>query len=129
MKSRAVVGTLLTLTLGAAARIDAQVIPDRLVGLPQMAALTAAPAGTEITVSWSLLFSPAGDPAAPGAVNQFAVAGRRSVPDGPPLERNPQVSEDRLVVVALDAAGREVGWQLVPDPSIVRAEVPGPSGE
>lgn len=122
----ALIGALAT--MGAHGTAVAQTMPDRLATVPQLASLTAAPSASEITVRWSLLSSPAGDPAAPGAVNAFEVASRRNVSELPVPERNPQFSQDRLVVVAVDVGGREVGWQMVPDPSLIRAEVPGPNG-
>jgi hypothetical protein len=117
----------LILILGCAAA--AQTMPPPLATMPQLAAVAVAPPATEITVRWNLLSSPAADPAAPGAVNEFAVTARRQVDELPVRERDPQLSEDRLVVVAIDAGGREVGWQMVPDPSLLRAETPGPSGQ
>ena len=44
-------------------------------------------------------------------------------------ERDPQWSEHELVVVALDAEGRETSWQKVRDPRVLRSEQPGPTGE
>ena len=38
-------------------------------------------------------------------------------------------SEYELVVVALDAEGRETSWQKVRDPRVLRSEQPGPTGE
>ena len=37
-------------------------------------------------------------------------------------ERDPQWSEYELVVVALDAEGRETSWQKVRDPRVLRSE-------
>ena len=58
----------------------------------------------------------------------FALLEQRVVPGGLRRERFPQLSYDRLVVVVQDAAGRELDWRLVPNPSIVRADAPGPDG-
>jgi hypothetical protein len=33
------------------------------------------------------------------------------------------------VIVSADAGGRETSWQRIQDPRIVRAELPGPTGE
>ena len=118
----------LALTLFRTDAALAQSMPPRLVTVPQLAAVAAAPSATEITVRWNLLASPAGDPAAPGAVNTFNISASRIVSELPTPERDPQLSPDRLVVVAIDSAGRDVGWQMVADPSIIRAEGPGPSG-
>lgn len=43
-------------------------------------------------------------------------------------ERRPELSADRLVVISVDSAGRELDWRLVINPRLVRAEVPGPDG-
>ena len=58
----------------------------------------------------------------------FALLDQRVVPGALRRERFPQPSYDRLVVVVQDAAGRELDWRLVPNPSILRAEAPGPDG-
>ena len=58
----------------------------------------------------------------------FALLEQRVVPGGLRRERFPQLSYDRLVVIVRDAAGRELDWRVVPNPSIVRAEAPGPDG-
>lgn len=62
-------------------------------------------------------------------VNAFEVIGRGTVRGPLVRERDPQWSEDDLVVVALDAAGRETSWQKVRDPRLLRSEQPGPTGE
>jgi hypothetical protein len=43
-------------------------------------------------------------------------------------ERDPQLSDDRLVVISTDATGRELDWRIVMDPRLVRAEVPDAQG-
>ena len=58
----------------------------------------------------------------------FALLEQRVVLGSLRRERFPQLSYDRLVVVVHDAAGRELDWRLVPNPGIVRADVPGPDG-
>jgi hypothetical protein len=45
-----------------------------------------------------------------------------------PRERDPQLSEDRLVVISTDATGRELDWRIVMDPRLVRAELPDAQG-
>ncbi|MBI3490690.1 MAG: hypothetical protein HY047_02690 [Acidobacteria bacterium] len=45
-----------------------------------------------------------------------------------PRERDPQLSADRLVVISVDATGRELDWRIVPDPRLVRAEFPDAQG-
>jgi hypothetical protein len=48
--------------------------------------------------------------------------------DAPVRERDPQIGPDEIVVVAVDAQGREVGWHHLKDPRLVRSEQPGPGG-
>ncbi len=45
-----------------------------------------------------------------------------------PAARYPRLAGDRLVAVARDSRGRQIGWLTIPDPRIVRAEFPGPDG-
>lgn len=100
---------------------------ERLTTLPQLAAL-AARSASELTVRWDTTVASPADPALTTSSGPFQVVSSRAVGDAGTLERAPQLSEDRLVVVAVDAAGREIGWQLVKDPGVVRAEGPTPSG-
>jgi len=105
---------------------------DRLIQVPQLVAGRAGDSGgTELTVRW-------GDgSAAPGTIapddgrpvaGRFELVSQRAVNGLPSLERDPQLSEDLLVVFGIGANGVEEGWQLVRDPGIIRAETPGPSG-
>ena len=55
-------------------------------------------------------------------VGNFKVEGRLR------QERFPELSHDRLVIVVEDADGRELDWRMVRNPSILRAEAPGPDG-
>lgn len=43
-------------------------------------------------------------------------------------ERNPQVTEDQLVLVQRSDDGTALDWRLVKNPRIIRAELPGPDG-
>jgi hypothetical protein len=43
-------------------------------------------------------------------------------------QRRPEISANDLVVVAHDAMERELDWRSVPDPRIVRAELPNAEG-
>lgn len=58
----------------------------------------------------------------------FALLEQRVVPGSLRRERFPQLSYDQFVVVARDAAGRELDWRLVKNPAIMRVDVPGPDG-
>lgn len=45
-----------------------------------------------------------------------------------PRQRDPQLAPDRLVVVSVDSAGREVDWRIIADPRRLRAEVADDQG-
>lgn len=100
--------------------------------MPSAAAVAGTGELTALHVRWQV-----GDGAADGLVrpadlvpvNAFEVAGRTAVRGPLVRERDPQWSEEELVVVALDAAGRETSWQKVRDPRVLRSEQPGPTGE
>jgi hypothetical protein len=49
---------------------------------------------------------------------------------GPPARRRaPQISPEQLVVVAVDPQGEVQGWELIPDPRLLRSELPDAQGE
>jgi hypothetical protein len=84
-----------------------------------------------LTIAWAVLAGTPGTLARPGTLqelHQFQVQKRVPIDDAPVRERDPQIAADDLVVVALDAQNREVAWQHVKDPRIVRSEEPGPDG-
>ena len=66
----------------------------------------------------------------PERPRMHAIAIRRTVRDSRPVsvERNPELSEQHLVVVAVDVKGREVGRRLVLDPRRLRIETADSSG-
>jgi hypothetical protein len=43
-------------------------------------------------------------------------------------QRDPQLSPDRLVIVSVDALGREVDWRMVADPRLIRGEAADAQG-
>jgi hypothetical protein len=45
-----------------------------------------------------------------------------------PRHRSPELSQDKLMVIAVGAGGNLKWWTLIDDPRLVRAEVPGPDG-
>lgn len=99
--------------------------------LPTFAALTTADRQTELTVRWVVAAAPAGALVVPRSVpevNRFEILKRSAIVDPPVRERDPQIGPDELVIVAVDAQGREVGWQRLKDPRLVRSEQPGPGG-
>ena len=99
--------------------------------LPTFAALATANRQTELTVRWVVTAAAADTLVAPGSlpeVNRFEIVRRAATVEAPVRERNPQIGPDELVVVAVDAQGRDVGWQRVKDPRTVRSEQPGRGG-
>ena len=97
-----------------------------LLFFPAIRFVSAAPVQTR-QVSVSL------EPALPGPARPFpslsrpgaqalAVLKQEVVPGPPPVQRNPELSEDQLVVIALDPRGVEIARVLVLDPRIIRAE-------
>jgi hypothetical protein len=103
-----------------------------LSGVPHVASVAVGTGATELTIRWTVTDS-AGDEPVPGRdlrpLNQFALLTRRAVTPAFVRERAPQLNAGRLVVLTVDASGREVAWQQLLDPRIVRAETPGPTGE
>jgi hypothetical protein len=87
----------------------------------------------EVRVRWdAYIGSPAPhvvpQPAQPPA-NAFTVERRSWLSGSLPRRRDRQLSADQLVVVAFDAQGKRIDTQFIPDPRVLRAESPGPSGE
>jgi len=87
-----------------------------------------APATRELRIQWTAT------PAQPGAqpaqtLNSFTLLQQSRSTAALRRERQPEVSPNHLVVVVEDAGGRELDWRLVPNPRLIRAEVPGPDGQ
>lgn len=85
----------------------------------------SASATQELTVQWTPYPGAPGAVIAPGvrpAAAEFVLLERRAVPGDLPRPRNPQLSSDQLVAIGVDADGRELDWQLVKDPRLIRAE-------
>ena len=99
--------------------------------LPTFGASAGSGRQTEWTLRWVVAQAPAGALVAPRSlpeINRFEIRARAEVVDAGVRERDPQIGADELVIVAVDAQGREVGWQHLKDPRIVRSEQPGPGG-
>jgi hypothetical protein len=64
----------------------------------------------------------------PAPDQTLTISGTRQVPEAPPRQRSKKVSEQSLVITALDAQGQEVERYVIPDPRLVRAEDFSPSG-
>jgi hypothetical protein len=95
---------------------------------------TAGGASVEMTILWNVTGAAAASDPQPADVagpprNDFQVTTRRLVSGAPARQRDPQLSEDDLVIVAVSPQGTDLGWQVVKDPSFVRAETPTASGE
>jgi hypothetical protein len=85
----------------------------------------------QLTVDWSAFAGAAGDVVSAATaipVNRFQVRDRRAVPGPLPIDRNPELSDDQLVVVGSGSGGAALSWQLIRDPRVVRSEHPGPDG-
>jgi hypothetical protein len=54
---------------------------------------------------------------------------RRSVSGQLPRQRYPQLSSDQIVVLARNEDGKIADLRIIPDPRLLRAEQPGPTGE
>jgi len=61
------------------------------------------------------------------ALQQVTVIKRRNVQGAPPQQRNPELSEQQLLVIAHNVHGEEVSRVLIPDPRIIRAETITPN--
>lgn len=82
----------------------------------------------ELRIQWS----PAPGPAAPTGQTKAAplmtVVGEKISTGTVRRERQPQLSDDQLVIVQRGSDGRALDWVMVPDPRLVRAEIPGADG-
>jgi hypothetical protein len=79
----------------------------------------------QVHLQWFTAPSALRDPVAPDDVR---ILERRRGGGPLPRERDPQLSAEHLVVISSDAAGRELDWRIVPDPRLIRAEVPDEQG-
>ena len=102
-----------------------------VVGMATASISGQSPRGVQqVRVQWTTPADGA-PPPAPGAqsVNPLRLLERRSAGGSLPRQRNPQVSADQILVQAVNASGVIVDSQLIPDPRLVRAESPRPTGE
>ena len=98
------------------------------VFLPEAAAQSIQ----EVRVRWQAYSGPPPRAVVPGteqALNVFTLVERRRVAGRVKRQRSPEFSANQIAVVAVDDQGQVVDWQLVGDPRIIRAELPGPTGE
>lgn len=59
----------------------------------------------------------------------FSVLDRQTMSGRLPRQREPELSADRVVIVARASDGQILAWQVVADPRVIRSETPGPQGE
>lgn len=121
---------LLAVTVSpAAAQTPARTAAAALSAVPTVAAVAGPGMATEVTFTWTTTAA-AGDQLIPSndfrPLNRFEPLARRRVAPAFVRERAPELSAERLVVMAVDAAGRDVAWQQMSDPRIVRAEATDP---
>jgi hypothetical protein len=85
----------------------------------------------EVRVGWNAYIAPAPQiaPSTARPADIFTLLTRRSLPGSLPRQRNPQVSAEQIIILAVTAEGTEIDGQLIPDPRILRAEQPSPEGE
>jgi hypothetical protein len=100
-----------TLDAAAFADLKAKPAPDATAGGSQ-----------DWTIRWTTkAFSDSGR-------DTFLVLDRRDLAVAAVRERDPQLSADRLVVIAVDSSGATVDWRIVADPTVLRAEHPDATG-
>jgi len=103
-----------------------------ILGLGHRDAMATAQMVQEVKIRWDAYIGAPTPQVARGTEqpsNLFTLLERRRVPGSPPRQRNPELSSDQIVVVAVDAQGQEIDYHLIPDPRVLRAEHPGPTGE
>jgi len=59
----------------------------------------------------------------------FTIVGSRRAAGPVPRQRSPELTVEHLLVVSYDGDGQQRDWALIPDPRVLRAEAPGPTGE
>lgn len=94
--------------------------------------IAAAASTQELTIRWTPYPGAAAavvSPTAAAPAGALLLVDRRAVPGDLPRQRNPQLSSDQLVAITIDSTGRELDWQLVKDPRVIRAESPGADGQ
>lgn len=103
-----------------------------ILGLGSPASVATAQTVRDVRVRWDAYIGAPAPQVAPGAEQPsslFTLLERRQIQGWLPRQRNPELSSEQILVVAMDAQRFEVDWQLIPDPRILRGEGPGPLGE
>jgi hypothetical protein len=128
----------LLLPLLALLMIEPQQSPPPALSFERLTSSAPAPppassAGVqELVVVWRAFALPPNElrtkDSAPPPINQFEVSQKRLLSGPLPIDRNPELSAEQLVVAGADVNGSVLSWALVKDPRIVRSEQPGPDG-
>jgi hypothetical protein len=118
--------SLIAASMGAV--VSAQVVntPRSFSGLQAAIPQATSPRGAlELHVMWAA--APATRLANGGRT--FTLVQHRAVPGAIRNERRPEIGPHHLVIVAVDADGRERDWRLIQNPRIARVEMPGDDGQ
>jgi hypothetical protein len=108
------------------------IILGLMLGLAQPALINAAETLQEVRIRWDVHPGSPSPHVTPGAAlpsSHFTILERHQVVGSLPRQRSAELSAEQIVVVAVDGQGREIYRRLIPDPRILRAEHPGPTGE
>lgn len=104
-----------------------------VLGVSLSPAVESAQTVQEVRVHWDAYVggAPQGvrTPRSAQPSESFTILERRRLPGKLPRQRNPELSSDQLMVVAVNALGETVDTQLILDPRVIRAETPGQTGE
>ncbi len=103
-----------------------------ILALAPPLSVAMAQAVQEVRVEWDAYRGATAPQVKPGTEqpsNLFTVLERRRAVGPLPRQRNPELSSDQIVVVAVGSQGQTIDAQTIPDPRILRAEAPGPTGE
>jgi hypothetical protein len=102
-----------------------------ILGIGLSASEATAQTVQEIRIRWDAYIGAPSEVTAGAAQASplFTLLERRRVGGTLPRQRNPVLSEDQLVVIAVNGWGETVDEQLIPDPRVLRAESPGPTGQ
>lgn len=82
----------------------------------------------ELRIRWTAAPTPSSTGGESTAVPSLAVVGERTIAGSIRRQRDPQLTTNDLVIVQRRADGRAVDWTIIPNPRVVRAEVPGADG-
>jgi hypothetical protein len=108
--------------LGTALR---QVLSPSGIRVPERPVPAAGTRAQELRFVWD----PAPRPdVVPASAAGLRVASRVRDAGAFPRLRSLELADDQVLLAAVDATGGLRGWSVIPDPRIVRIEVPGPDG-